>query len=624
MEESKAEGHGQERHRDAFPGIDRYEQVPLACLDLGAEGIILQANAAATRMLGAEPEALLGVSFLSYIAIKDRGRFAAVIDRVLADGERAGCTLALIGQAGCPMRDIYCMASPDALRSTCSLVIMELEAILHAPVLPRPDAGQCAIWAMRDLYYRTDAEGRVQEISPSCLSLTGYAQREVLGRNVDAFYADPEQRQTIIEALHRHGHVDDFEVNLVRKDGLMRVASVTSRMILDAQQRPAGVEGILRDITERKFAEQDMRRDLESLSEIQRIASLGHCELDLTTSRLNWSEETYRIFETPSHQFGATYEAFLAIVHPDDREWVDSAYITAIDKGVPIDIVHRLLFGDGRIKYVITKGVVIADTSGKPVKMRCTIQDITEQKRKEINTLEYRRKRDQLQHEQIAVQTAVALAHDLNQPLLAISAYCEASLKMLEDVTIDRKRVADVLSASVQQAMRAGETIRDMLAFLDRGDAPVEELDIGQHIHETVGLFERDHERPIRASITLPEHVPRVRANPLRLHKTLVCLIQNAVEAMSRADVQRPSLDIRINHLKDSGMVEVTVGDNGPGLGHGLVEIIFEPFFSTKADGLGMGLAISRSMIESQGGSLWVDTADRDGVRMHFTLPVAP
>ena len=219
------------------------------------------------------------------------------------------------------------------------------------------------------------------------------------------------------------------------------------------------------------------------------------------------------------------------------------------------------------------------------------------------------------------MQTAVALAHDLNQPLLAIAAYCEASLKMLEHAPIDRQRIADALSASVQQAMRAGETIRDMLAFLSRRDAPIEELDIGQQIRETATLFERDHEMPLHAIIKLPEHVPRVRANSLQLHKALVCLIQNAVEAMAHDDVHRPTLEIRARHLKDEGMVEVAVRDNGPGLDKALAEAIFEPFFSTKVDGLGMGLTISRAMIESQGGRLWADSANKGGARLRFTLP---
>ena len=601
--------------------IERYEHGPLACLGLGADGIILQANLAAVRMLGAEPEALIGHSFSAFIAIKDRLRFTAFMDKVFAGGERAGCDLALVGQAGYPMRDIYCMAIIDALRSTCYLMIMEAEVIRHDSALSQPGSGECVLWTMRDMYYRTDADGRVQEVSPSCLSLTGYAQHELLGRNVGEFYVDPGQRQALLETLQRDGHVDDFEISLVRKDGLIRILSVTSRMILDSQQMPAGVEGILRDITERKLAEQDVRRNLESLSEVQRIAMLGDCELDLATNSLNWSDETYRIFETSAHQFGATYEAFLAGVHPDDREWVDHAYVTAIQKRTPIDIVHRLLFSDGRIKYVSAKGQVIADASGRPVRMRCTVQDITEQKNKEIDALEYWRKREQLQHEQIAVQTAVALAHDLNQPLLAISAYCEAALKMLENATVDRQRIADVLSASVQQAMRAGETIRDMLAFLDRRDAPVEELDIGQQIHETTALFERDYEMLIHARIKLPEHVPRVRANPLRLHKALVCLIQNAVEAMAQAGVRRPALDIQARHLKDKDMVEVTIGDKGPGLDNAQAEAIFEPFFSTKVDGLGMGLTISRAMIESQGGRLWAEPAAKGGAHLRFTLP---
>lgn len=598
--------------------VERDEHGPLACLDLGAGGVILQANPAAARMLGAEPEALVGRSLRAFVAIDDLPRFTGFIDQVFADGERTGCNLALVGQAGQPVREVYCLASTDALRSTCYLVIVETEAIRRAGAQPRHDVGQCALWTIRDLYYRTDASGRIQEVSPSCLSLTGYAQEELLGRNVDEFYADPEQRQALLAALHQEGHVDDFEISLVRKDGLVRIVSVTSRMMRDAQQL-VGVEGIIRDITERKLAEQDVRRKLESLSEARFIASLGDCELDLTTNRLEWSDETHRIFETSSRQFGATYEAFLDSVHPDDRDWVDGAYVMAIRKRAPIDIVHRLLFGDGRVKYVSTKGQVISDVSGRPVRMRCTIQDITEQKRKEIDALEDWRKRDQLQHEQIAVQTAVALAHDLNQPLLAISAYCEAALKLLDHVVIDRGQVAGALAASVQQAMRAGETIRDMLAFLGRRDAPTEEIDVGEQIRETTALFE--HEVSIRARIRLDEPMPRVRANALQLHKVLVCLVQNAIEAMAQAEVRRPVLDIRAHYLQDQDMVEVVVQDNGPGLDMASIEAVFEPFFSTKVDGLGMGLTISRAMIETQGGRLWVEPASK-GCRLHFTLPV--
>jgi PAS domain S-box-containing protein len=164
-----------------------------------------------------------------------------------------------------------------------------------------------------------------------------------------------------------------------------RWLDVVKRAVRDEDGNVTGIVCVIRDITERKAAEDKLKKSEATLEEAQRMGRIGSWVLDLVNHRLEWSDQIYRIFEVEPGAFKASYEAFLDAVHPDDRDFVKEAYTSSIKSRKPYDIVHRLLLKDGRLKYVNEKGETFYDDNGKPLRSIGTMQDITERKMMEEN-----------------------------------------------------------------------------------------------------------------------------------------------------------------------------------------------------------------------------------------------
>ncbi len=198
------------------------------------------------------------------------------------------------------------------------------------------------------------------------------------------FPADVERIGTAVRAAHDPAGdgLFDVEHRIVRRDGQVRWLLTRSQTFFageGAERRPVRTVGAVVDITERREAEQRLRRSEARLNEAQRIARIGSWELDLTQDALTWSAEIFRIFELDPARFGASYEAFMALVHPDDRALVDAAYRRAVTEHTRYDIVHRLLLPDGRIKHVREQAETEYDEAGRPVRSAGTVQDVTAQ-----------------------------------------------------------------------------------------------------------------------------------------------------------------------------------------------------------------------------------------------------
>ncbi|MBI4807936.1 MAG: PAS domain S-box protein [Nitrosomonadales bacterium] len=216
--------------------------------------------------------------------------------------------------------------------------------------------------------------------------LYGYSASEVKGQSISLLVpADrPDEIPGLLERI-RHGElVKYYETVRVRKDGVHLPISLTVSPLRDAAGRIVGSSAIGRDITERKRAEEELRHSEAGLKEAERIALLGNWELDLVSNALSWSDEIFRIFELDPMLFGATYEAFLNAIHPDDRAMVNQAYTDSVKNRVPYDILHRLLMQDGRIKYVNERCETYYDDTGKPLKSIGTVQDITTRRLAEL------------------------------------------------------------------------------------------------------------------------------------------------------------------------------------------------------------------------------------------------
>jgi PAS domain S-box-containing protein len=226
----------------------------------------------------------------------------------------------------------------------------------------------------------TNAEGYVEWVNEGFVRLTGYTQNEVLGRKPGELLqgpgTDPKTVQEIRGAL-RQGVPFHAELINYTKAHKPYWVEISCNPLRDAEGTLQGFMAIESDITERKAADELLKLGREQLKEAQRIARLGSWTLDLRSSYLEWSDEIFRIFELDPTRFDASYDAFLDAVHPEDREMVNKAYTDSLADHQPYAITHRLLFKDGRVKYVEERCETLYDAEGRPMLSRGTVQDIT-------------------------------------------------------------------------------------------------------------------------------------------------------------------------------------------------------------------------------------------------------
>jgi signal transduction histidine kinase len=286
------------------------------------------------------------------------------------------------------------------------------------------------------------------------------------------------------------------------------------------------------------------------------------------------------------------------------------------------DAVVKTLAGDSRnvtVCYSVCHGC--EETLSKVI---VSLSDITERKRSEAALQAMRAEMEQLMRFHVASQTVSALAHELNQPLNAVTSYAEAALRLLRAGNPQPERLLHAIESSTQQAQRAGQVVRELLAFMKQGEVQTEPVDLNDLVRQVLDRIDADGYGGFQTRLELEPGLAPVTANRLQLEKVLVNLIENGVEAMRDAGISIHAITITVRTNPEGPMAQVTVHDSGPGIDPQTLHRIFDPFFTTKPKGLGMGLAISRAIIELHGGQLWVESEPGSGASFHFTLPFAP
>jgi two-component system sensor kinase FixL len=250
------------------------------------------------------------------------------------------------------------------------------------------------------------------------------------------------------------------------------------------------------------------------------------------------------------------------------------------------------------------------------------IRDLTERQRTERRLNDLQREIGQMGRISAMASLASALAHELNQPLTAIASYMEGARALLDDPDAEAlAMVGEALDEATAQSLRAGQIIRRMRDFITRGESDKRVESLRQLITEASALA-LTGSGPASADIDmrLDPHADAVLVDRIQIQQVLINLVRNAIEAMHRS--QRRRIDIR-SIVEDSDLVTIIVADSGPGLAPGMLKTLFQPFHSSKDKGMGLGLSISRSIIEAHGGRIWAEPAEIGGAAFHFTLPRA-
>lgn len=315
----------------------------------------------------------------------------------------------------------------------------------------------------------------------------------------------------------------------------------------------------------------------------------------------------------PDTLYGKTLSEFLGEAYATAQP-----HVQAVLAGEPREFDNTLSIG-GELRRLYVRFFPHTGHQGEVLGFYVIELDVTEQKRAEKELQKRRSEMDRLMHLHTASQTAAAIAHELNQPLNAVAAYTEASLRLLRGGGTDMTRVLHALEQSTRQVQRVGNVMRELLAFLYRGEVVTEALDLNATIRDAVAQCEAAdclNGQPLR--LVLAADLPHVRGNHIQTEKVVMNLLQNAGDAL-RAAGTAATVTVH-TFVNTDGWVQASVEDTGPGLPGEVLERIFDPFFTTKADGLGMGLALSRALIEAQGGRLWAEPR-ATGTRFSFTLP---
>jgi C4-dicarboxylate-specific signal transduction histidine kinase len=279
---------------------------------------------------------------------------------------------------------------------------------------------------------------------------------------------------------------------------------------------------------------------------------------------------------------------------------------------------------DGQYRWLLFRAVPLRDRSGKIVKWYGKSTDIEDRKRAEQERERLRQLEAELAHiNRVSMmgELAASVAHEVNQPLTGIVSNGSACIRFLAGRSPNVEEALEAVRDIVRDGKRAGEVIARIRALTKRAETPKARLDLNETIREVLLLVgDEARKNGVAVHTQFADGLSPVFADRVQMQQVLLNLLINAIEAMNGLSGRARELAIRTRNL-EGGRVQVTVEDSGTGLDAGAISRIFEPFYTTKSSGMGMGLSISRSIVQSHGGRLWATANEGPGTSFHFELP---
>jgi PAS domain S-box-containing protein len=461
--------------------------------------------------------------------------------------------------------------------------------------------------------------GEIIEANDAFLRMMGYDREDLAAGNMRWTDLTPPEWRTStaspLEGMDTTGAVQPYETEYVRKDG-SRVPVLIGSAGFD-EQRDQGV-GFVLDLTERKRAEEALRWSEACLAEAQRLSVTGSFGWRVPGNVIVWSNETYRILDVdPAAE--PTLELVLGRTHPDDIDLVQRMIERLVNEDRDFDFEYRLLLPDGTIKHLHVRTHRVRFESGE-AEVIGALMDVTAARKGEEAL---RRAQAELVHAtRVATlgELSASIAHEVHQPLAAIVASGNAGVRWLDREVPECARAISSVTRMISEAHRASQVILRIRELAKKAEPEMARVDINGLVEDVVTLVHREAVgQRVAVRTQLASELPPARGDRIQLQQVLINLMINGIQAMASVTDRARMLAICTQRRGDEELL-VAVEDAGVGIAPENLARLFSAFYTTKPDGMGMGLSISRSIVEAHGGQIWATGNSGPGTTFQFTL----
>jgi PAS domain S-box-containing protein len=495
----------------------------------------------------------------------------------------------------------------------------------QAAALGQSEARKTAILdSALDCIMTIDHEGRITEFNPAAERTFGYRRDEVAGKELAEVIIPPTLREQHRQGFARYLATGNarvlgkrIEMTAIRADGTeFPVELAITRIPLDG---PPSFTGYLRDITKRKQFDEELRRSEAFLAEAQRLTSIGSFSWLVATDKLLWSEELYRIFQFDRDK-PVTLELVGIRVHPEDLPVFQEHIARARSDGSDMEFDFRLQLPDRSVRYMHVVARSSGDETGQ-LEYIGAVQDVTERRLSEEALGEVRSELAHMTRITSLGALTASIAHEVNQPLSGIITNASTCLRMLDADPPNVDGARQTAQRTIRDGHRASDVITRLRALFSKKDVSMESVDLNEATREVIALSRSELQRTqVISRVELDNDLPPVKGDRVQLQQVILNLLLNASDAMSGVD-DRPRQLVIITERDEGGQVRLSVQDAGMGFGSQGPDKLFEPFYTTKNGGMGIGLSVSRSIIESHHGRLWATPNDGPGATFSFSIP---
>jgi signal transduction histidine kinase len=411
------------------------------------------------------------------------------------------------------------------------------------------------------------------------------------------------------------------EFRAIWPDGSLHWLLTIGRMFFDESGNPFRIVGFTSDATRRKLIEEELRRSAAFLAQAQQLSRTGSFSWRVATDEITWSDELYRIYGfDPGSTI--TLDLIRTRVHPEDLSLYEKMVVQARNGPDDFEWHYRLLMPDQSIKYMHAVARATRDQNGQ-LEYIAAVRDVTARR---LSDEALDKARSELSHvaRVMSLGTLTAsIAHEVNQPLSGIITNASTCVRMLDGDPPNVDGARETAKRTIRDGRRAADVITRLRALFSKKEAAIELVDLNEATREVIALSKSELERNrVITRTELAVQLPPLTGDRVQLQQVILNLLRNGSDAMSTVE-DRPRELLFRTELEEDDRVRLSVQDAGIGFQAESLEQLFQSFYTTKDDGMGIGLSVSRSIIENHQGRLWATPNDGPGLTFSFSIPCA-